>query len=257
MDDEDIHDRLEQLEATVADQQATIEQLTEQPAIGRRSVVASLLGAGAVGGLAGFGSQSARAQASGPAGQQGTEEEPNDMFAWGLDVQGQVTSDLPMGGNDVAGVGALEAEQASITNQTYIFATLPSSQDLGLVGDYERIGFEADTDNIGGWDDTDNEFTAPEAGNYTINLWVTFDGGSAGDGIRIRYNGAEQQQYLQERGASESGDNRATHQMDWDVDLQADDSIFFEARNDGSTDEIADNDLWTHLTIKRDPRGAT
>ena len=111
MDDEtDIHDRIEKLEATVADQQQTIEQLTETPDVGRRSVVASLLGAGAVGGLAGYGSQSARAQASGPAGQVGTAEEPVDGFLWDLDVQNGVASDLPMGGNDVTGVGALETE---------------------------------------------------------------------------------------------------------------------------------------------------
>ena len=109
MDDEDdIHDRLEQLEATVADQQQTIEQLTEPPAVGRRSVVASLLGAGAVGGLAGYGSQSARAQ-SGPAGQVGTGEEPVDGFLWDLDVQ----NGAEFNGSDVTGVGAVEADELS------------------------------------------------------------------------------------------------------------------------------------------------
>ena len=92
MDDEDIHDRLERLEATVADQQQTIEQLTEPPAVGRRGVLASLLGAGAVGGLAGYGSQSARAQASGPAGQVGTGEEPVDVEAWNLTVQDELNA---------------------------------------------------------------------------------------------------------------------------------------------------------------------
>ena len=126
MDDEDIHDRLERLEATVADQQQTIEQLTEPPAVGRRGVLASLLGAGAVGGLAGYGSQSARAQASGPAGQVGTGEEPVDVEAWNLTVQNEadgvggvenpLTETLDADGNDVTGVGALEAEKAVADN---------------------------------------------------------------------------------------------------------------------------------------------
>ena len=127
MDDEDIHDRLEQLEATVADQQATIEQLTEQPAIGRRSVVASLHGAGAVGGLAGYGSQSARAEASEPAGQVGTGEEPVDGYLWDLDVQ----NGAEFNDNDVTGVGALEAEDASVTNAPTEDTDVARLADLG------------------------------------------------------------------------------------------------------------------------------
>ena len=128
-DDEDIHDRLEQLEATVADQQQTIEQLTETPAVGRRSVVASLLGAGAVGGLAGYGSQRSRA-ASGPAGQVGAGEEPVDGFLWDLDVQNAAE----LNGNDVTGVGALEALDLTVEEN----ADLPT--DVG--------GFVLSQDNI-------------------------------------------------------------------------------------------------------------
>ena len=151
MDDEDdIHDRLERLEATVADQQQTIEQLTETPAVGRRSVVASLLGAGAVGGLAGYGSQSARAQASGPAGQVGTGEEPVDVEAWNLTVQNEadgvggvenpLTETLEADGNDVTGVGAVEADSINnaegfsngITERTYESYSARGGNDEGL-----------------------------------------------------------------------------------------------------------------------------
>ena len=130
MDDEtDIHDRLEQLEATVADQQQTIEQLTEPPAVGRRGVLASLLGAGAVGGLAGYGSQSARAQASGPAGQQGTEENPNDMFAWDLDVQ----NGAEFNGNPLTGVGALEADALASGNLQVDGQPLETADDINFI----------------------------------------------------------------------------------------------------------------------------
>ena len=71
------------------------------------AIAGSGLGAG---GLAALGISEASAQ-TGPAGQQGTEEEPNDMYAWDLNVANQVTSDLPMGANDVTDVGALETEE--------------------------------------------------------------------------------------------------------------------------------------------------
>ena len=178
--DEDIHDRLERLEARVAEQQQTIEQLSEGGAVGRRSVVASLLGAGAVGGLAGYGSQSARAQASGPAGQVGTAEEPVDGFLWDLDVQGQVTSDLPMGGNDVTGVGALETEDLNADNvvlsqDTFGSISEHTGQSLASDGTTYTIFDVAETvDVIGGYaagysvgeltitwgDDTTDEYSA-------------------------------------------------------------------------------------------------
>ena len=166
MDDEtDIHDRLEQLEATVADQQATIEQLTETPAVGRRSVVASLLGAGAVGGLAGYGSQRSRAQASGPAGQVGTGEEPVDGFLWNLDVQNGAT----FNGSDVTGVGALEADTSNTANAATV-ATLPNTQTLSAT---DTTVLELTTNNdgfdqLGGFDNQTHKFVAPEDGTYRV-----------------------------------------------------------------------------------------
>ena len=192
MDDEDdIHDRLEQLEARVADQQQTIEQLTEQPAVGRRSVVASLLGAGAVGGLAGYGSQSARAQASGPAGQVGTGEEPVDGFLWDLDVQGQVTSDLPMGGNDVTGVGALDVEQLN---------TAPTGARVRLDGNqtiaeetftkiaWEIEGSRGEVSDI--LDAADNSVVVPQGFNWAkISVSIRWESATNIRDVRSRLNG--------------------------------------------------------------------
>ena len=165
MDDEDIHDRLERLEATVADQQQTIEQLTDTPAVGRRSVVASLLGAGAVGGLAGYGSQRSRAQASGPAGQVGTGEEPVDGFLWDLDVQ----NGAEFNGNPLTGVGPLDAEDARVENSSCMIG-LGSDQTIqnDTFTIVEFSDASGDRHNQIGFDTTNNKYVASDEQTVSI-----------------------------------------------------------------------------------------
>ena len=187
-DDEDIHDRLEQLEATVADQQATIEQLTETPAVGRRSVVASLLGAGAVGGLAGYGSQSARAQASGPAGQVGTGEEPVDGFLWDLDVQ----NGAEFNGSDVTGVGALDVDETSIGNVVGVLRHSDGGSAQSIPNDTEtKVEWDSApiSSSVADADASNNEITIQKDGKYRIEALIEFDSDSnwsTGDEITPR-----------------------------------------------------------------------
>ena len=74
------------------------------------AIAGSGLGAG---GLAALGISEVSGQ-TGPAGQQGTEEEPNNMWAWDLNVANEVTSDLPMGGNALGEVANLQVDGQSL-----------------------------------------------------------------------------------------------------------------------------------------------
>jgi hypothetical protein len=71
----------------------------------------ALAGAAGLGAAGVYGSTSAQAQASGPAGQQGTASAPNDMFAYNLDVQ----NGAQFNGTDLVGVGALETDDLTHT----------------------------------------------------------------------------------------------------------------------------------------------
>ena len=200
MDDEgDIHERIEQLEATVADQQQTIEQLTEPPAVGRRGVLASLLGAGAVGGLAGYGSQSARAEASEPAGQVGTGEEPVDVEAWNLTVQNEadgvggvenpLTETLEADGNDMTGVGTVETEEADIINDTLVAVNRSDSSNQGIEADeWETVEFDnTREDEREEWDADNYRFTPAKSGWYWVGSSVNLFNGGTSDDIAIRF----------------------------------------------------------------------
>jgi len=105
------HDRIERLEQTVADLQDSDGGSAATST--RRSILASAAAAAGLGGL-GYGVGQAQAQASGPAGQQGTASAPNDMYAWDLDVQGQVTRDIDFGGYGVTNGGSFDIEVATI-----------------------------------------------------------------------------------------------------------------------------------------------
>ena len=106
-----LRDRVDDLEQTVADQQATIESL-EQPPASRRGVLAALTGVAGAGALGAY-SQRASAQA---AGQVGTSSEPVDVEAWDLTVQNGATlgGDLDAGGNSLTNVGAVETDNISL-----------------------------------------------------------------------------------------------------------------------------------------------
>jgi hypothetical protein len=72
----------------------------------------ALAGAAGLGAAGVYGSTSAQAQASGPAGQQGTASAPNDMFAYNLDVQ----NGAQFNGSDLVGVGAAEVGETGRGN---------------------------------------------------------------------------------------------------------------------------------------------
>jgi len=103
-DRETLAERVEQLEATVEQQQSTIRKMLP----GRRGVIKGV-GAAIGGGLLGASATGGASGQSGPAGRQGTPENPNDMFAWDLDVANEVVTDLRMGGNDITDAGSLSA----------------------------------------------------------------------------------------------------------------------------------------------------
>lgn len=110
-DPDTLRKRVSELEEMVQSQQQTIAKMLP----GRRGVLkgAGLLTGGALAGAAA--SERAEAQ-TGPAGQQGTSAEPNDMYAWDLNVANQVTSDLPMGGNDLTNVGAADIDSLTVSD---------------------------------------------------------------------------------------------------------------------------------------------
>jgi len=77
----------------------------------RRAFMGAMGGALGVGALTALGVDEAAAQA---AGSQGTPEEPNNMFAYDLNVANAVTSSLPMNGNDIENAGSVSTEEANI-----------------------------------------------------------------------------------------------------------------------------------------------
>jgi len=104
-DREQLAERVEQLESTVEQQQSTIRKMLP----GRRGVIKGV-GAAVGGGLLGASATGGASGQSGPAGRQGTPENPNDMFAWDLDVANEVVTDLPMGGNGLTDLGSLNGD---------------------------------------------------------------------------------------------------------------------------------------------------
>ena len=74
----------------------------------RRAFIAGAVGTLSAGALMALGVDEAAAQA---AGQQGTPQEPNNMYAYDLNVANAVTSSLPMNGNDIENAGAVSAEK--------------------------------------------------------------------------------------------------------------------------------------------------
>lgn len=81
----DPHERIDRLEAVIAKQNETIRKLLPD----RRDVLKAGGGA-AVGGLAAFGLSGGASGQDGAAGSQGTEDEPNDVWAWNLDVANEL-----------------------------------------------------------------------------------------------------------------------------------------------------------------------
>jgi hypothetical protein len=88
-----LRDRVDQLEQTVAEQQATIESLSS-PTASRRGVLAALTGVAGAGALGAY-SQRGAAQA---AGQVGTSSEPVDVFANAIDANAVETDNAVIGG---------------------------------------------------------------------------------------------------------------------------------------------------------------
>jgi len=112
------HARIEALEQTVADLQDSDDSTATST---RRSILGSAAAAAGLGGL-GYGVRQAQAQASGPAGQVGTDSEPVDVNAWDLDVQGQVTRDIDFGGYGVTNGGSFDVERINTASPEYAVA---------------------------------------------------------------------------------------------------------------------------------------
>jgi hypothetical protein len=82
--------------------------------LSRRQLVA-IAGSGlSAGALAALGLEEASAQ-SGPAGQQGTDSEPNDMFAWDLDIDNVMSHNGDNALIDVAASGSVTLSSGSAT----------------------------------------------------------------------------------------------------------------------------------------------
>ena len=128
----------------------------------RRQFVAALGGTLGAGALMALGVDEATAQA---AGQQGTAEEPNDMFAWDLDVQNGAT----FNGTDIEGVGTLSAEDL-VSDYLYAGAYDASDADARLdnaltaASDGDVIKLEAAT------------YDADRTGTDSIDKSVSFEG---------------------------------------------------------------------------------
>lgn len=108
-DDDRLRERVDQLEDVTKQQNETIRKLLPDRRDALKIGGSAIAGGLAVGGLTG----SASGQTS-SAGQVGTPEEPNDMFAWDLDVANQVVTDLDMAGNAIANAGSLSTGATTI-----------------------------------------------------------------------------------------------------------------------------------------------
>ena len=93
----------------------------------RRQFAAAASGVLSAGALAAVGVDEASAQA---AGQQGTASSPNNMFAYDLNVANQMTSSLPMNGNDIENAGSVSA--ASLNGAEFAAAKSGADADARL-----------------------------------------------------------------------------------------------------------------------------
>ena len=157
----DLRARVRDLEATVTEQQETIQKLMPS----RRQTIAGLglLGAGA--GVGRLSTERARAQA---AGNQGTEEEPNNIWAWDLDVQNGAT----FNGNPLTGVGTAEVERASIEEvggKIFVTDRFDIPNDTFTETEFAQVGFE---DEIVNTDTSNNQIEVLESGTYEIYYMV-------------------------------------------------------------------------------------
>ena len=193
----------------------------------RRQFIAALGGTLGAGALMALGVDEATAQA---AGQQGTAEEPNDMFAWDLDVQNGAT----FNGTDIEGVGSLSADE--VNRGSYIVkAGLSENQPIADT-ETEKVAFDTvifESQGISGLDDTANEFIAWEDGIYRLKfaLWSD-DWPSAGGGVdpNIYVNNSRFT-----RVQDNPSESQASVQGDLHLSLNADDAVHIELLNKTGT----------------------
>jgi len=169
-DDSDLRARVEQLEATVEAQQATIEQLLPS----RRRVLQAgglVAGGGVLGALS---ADRASAQAS---GQVGTSSDPVDVEAYDLAVQNELSSSVDAGGNDLTNVGSLKTGDATVTNSPATADDVLRFQEGAEVGEVLIDGL----DNSGaddGWGSstaTNANVSFDSAFNNTPYIQLTID----------------------------------------------------------------------------------
>jgi len=161
-DDDDaatLRERVRELEATVAQQQDTIEQLMPS----RRAILAG--GAGLVGGAALTGQASAQSAA----GQVGTSSEPVDVEAASVTADSVNTTDLFV---DNLSTRAFLSSSQSIADSALATVNLDT----------------IDSDDFNGFDTNTNQFVAPKDGDYFISAavnWASDSGWSTGDSANI------------------------------------------------------------------------
>ncbi|WPH59263.1 hypothetical protein AFNJKBDN_CDS0046 [Halorubrum virus V_ICIS4] len=90
----------------------------------KRQFMGAATGVLSAGALMALGVDEAAAQA---AGRQGTPSEPNNMYAYDLNVANAVTSSLPMGGNDIENAGSVSTENL---NTEYHYAGAYPGSDV-------------------------------------------------------------------------------------------------------------------------------
>lgn len=113
--------------------QAVEERLEEERTIGdkiivsRREALALSAGSLGLGGLLTSSVGNARANANGPQGRTGSLEEPSQIFAWDIDMQG----DMDARGNDISNVGSLGVGRVDISDVDVGATTVVSESLFG------------------------------------------------------------------------------------------------------------------------------
>lgn len=240
----DLRARVRDLEATVSEQQATIQKLMPS----RRQTIAGLglLGAGA--GVGRLSTERARAQA---AGQVGTDTDPVGLKAWDLDVQNGAT----FNGSDLLDVGTAEVEDAEITDETLIVSDgLESDQTISAASWEKLTGWEIDTDERGEFDSADDEFSPDKDGYYFVSFRARFNGG-----------GSEELRSFRLRNETDVGSVAFVFNSNTNpnytkifsevVFLDSDNDYSFQVRNENSSDEIQAASTNTSFSVRSVFRG--
>jgi len=246
-DPDSLRKRVSELEAIVQSQQQTIAKMLP----GRRNVLkgAGLLTGGALAGAAA--TERASAQAAGTVG---TSNDPVNLNAWDLNVANQVTSDLPMGGNDLTNVGAADMQTGKITNHTDIRAHLSGDYSYSTADGWDTLPLRDDAngkDTRDEWTNTSNTFSPDEDGEYWVAISASFAVSADGDDIRVRFSNSTDGINKLAKAGPTGGTAISTPSTAKKVNLLSAKTYQVEVRNDDNDDTIRDFESQTFVTIER------